>query len=131
MPDILKTIRQLEDYLRSYDLHEPKNLPYDTVEAIIEFLNEKVYNPLSNQPKVLSVDEISKFNLVWLETKYTRYPLCVFVSGVHDNVIGFKNSIDEPEWFINIEDPGGYNNDWRCWDTYPSYERRKEVKWLN
>ena len=132
MLDILKTIHQLEDYLRTYDQYQPQNLPYDVVKDAIELLNEKAFNPSSIQAEVLSIDTISKFNLVWLETKYTRYPFCVFVTDRYsDNTIGFKNSPDEPEWFLNIEDPEGYNKTWRCWNMYPSYERRKEVEWLN
>lgn len=132
MPDILNTIQHLKVYLQNYDIYHPSNLPYEVVKDTIELLQEKAYNPSGNMAELVPLDNLKFYSLVWLEAKFIDHPLCVYVTGFRDdNTVGFKVYPDEPEWFFYTEDPEGYNKVWRCWSIYPSYERRKEVKWLN
>ena len=130
MPNILKTIHRLEDYLRTYDQYQPQNLPYEVVEDAIELLNEKAYDSSSTQAEVISLDCLEYFDIAWMETSDGRAPICVLVCDVYeDGTIGFKSSDAELEWFMNKDGLFGYNRTWRCWNIYPSYERRKAVKW--
>ena len=120
MPDLLKTIEYLKSYLKSYDMYFSRNL------------QDKVYDPGNLTAEIIPLNELKNHKLVWLEAKFLDYPLCVYVTGFRDdNTVGFKVHPDEPEWFFYTEDPEGYNKVWRCWSIYPSYERRKEVEWLN
>lgn len=132
MPDLQKTIHRLKELRNWWGEHNSQTLEYEVLGDAIELLQEKAYNPSDNVAELVPLDNLKYYNLVWLEAKFLDHPLCVYVTGFReDNTVGFKVHPDEPEWFFYTEDPEGYNKAWRCWSTYPSYERRKEVEWLN
>lgn len=132
MPDLQKTIHRLKELRNWWGEHNSQTLEYEVLGDAIELLQEKAYNSSDNVAELVPLDNLKYYNLVWLEAKFLDYPLCVYVTGFReDNTVGFKVHPDEPEWFFYTEDPEGYNKAWRCWNIYPSYERRKEVEWLN
>jgi len=132
MPDLQKTIHRLKELRNWCGNQNPQTFEYEVLGDAIELLQERVHNPEGVVAEIIPISDIEQYPLVWFETPTTEYPLCVLITGVYSNgTVCLRTNSDKPEWYMNMEGVEGYLKAWRCWNIYPSYERRKEVEWLN
>ena len=140
--DLDKVIKGLELCLGSIDSAGcPEGCPY--YEACQKYENLVVFQPLmrdalealkAQEPRALTLEEVKNSEVVYLEdysdpdygeSSIIRPAINV---EVKNGRIFMLDSIAWDEGYI-VNSDDDYGKEWRCWNSRPTDEQRKAVKW--
>lgn len=108
---------------------EDKKCPYRTDHNFcIETLCADALEVLKDQePWVLTLDEVLNGDECWFEYRainFGQYADCYMHNDSKKAAIFFTGNAVTHQYEL-----ADYGKTWRCWNTRPTYEQRKAVKW--
>jgi len=119
------TIEEWKDDFRSFICE--LTMPRDDYNSIMEYIMEGYNLFKAQEPRVLTLEELSEKTDVWLESlEYDTIDPALSSGSYDDGTVGLM-TLEEEELFYM--DEADYGVKWRCWTSRPTEEQRKAVKW--
>lgn len=108
---------------------------YRTAKGLGELINEvwayALYPVKAQEPRVLTLEEITKTDVVWLEC----YGICsnLFKAALPKHPLNINDSTWDFQTHPYTETMflAEYGKNWRCWTSKPTDEQRKATPWTS
>ena len=118
MPDLEKTIRELENFIESYKQAFDDD-GYAPLEDAISLLK-------AQEPRVMTLDEVETWNNQSIYSKEN-----IFIENFADDfgTLAYVGDFRNRSYPTEESAFSGYGKSWRCWTSRPTDEQREAVKW--